>query len=62
MTLPPREPLPEAPLDVAPRLDLWRSAGGATAGLGLLVDGEDRLAVLGVGAGVRVAADAEGVI
>ena len=53
---------PEAPLDVATRLDLWRSAGGATAGLGLLVDGEDRLAVLVVGAGVLVAADAEGVI
>src|SRR5262249_26760451 len=53
---------PEAPRDPAARLDLLRPAGGAAAGLGLLVDGEDRFAVLVVGAGVVVAANAEGVI
>src|SRR5512135_141020 len=52
----------EAALDPTARLDLGRAAGRAAAGLRLLVDGEDRLAVLVVGAGVLVAADAEGVI
>ena len=49
----------EAPLDPTAHLDLRRAAGGAATGLGLLVDGENRLAVLVVGAGVLVAADAE---
>src|SRR5512135_2829465 len=52
----------EATLDPTARLDPGRPAGGAAAGLGLLVDGEDHLAVLVVGAGVLIAADAEGVI
>ena len=52
----------ETPLDVAARDDPGRAAGGAAAGLGLLVDREDRLAVLVVGASVLVAADAEGVV
>src|SRR5512135_1592641 len=52
----------EAALDPTARLDLGRAAGRAAAGLRLLVDGEDRLAVLVVGAGVLVAADAEGVV
>src|SRR5262245_2989047 len=53
---------PEAALDLATRHDLWRPAGGATAGLGFLADGEDRGTVPLVGASVVVAADAEGVI
>src|SRR5512135_1714756 len=47
----------EAPLDPPAEIESWRSAGGAAAGLGLLTDGEDRLAVLVVGAGVVVATD-----
>ena len=43
---------PEAARDLAAGLELRRAAGGASAGLGLLVDGEDGLAVLVVGAGV----------
>src|SRR5208283_1004746 len=52
----------EAALDLAARDNLRRSAGGAPAVLGLLVDSEDHLAALIVGAGVPVAADAESVI
>ena len=52
----------EAPLDLAPRDDLARTASRTTVGLGLLVDGEDHLAILIIGAGVLVAADAEGMI
>jgi hypothetical protein len=44
------------------RLDLRRPTGGAAASLGILVDGEDHLAVLVVGAGILVAANAEDVI
>src|SRR5208337_1792443 len=52
----------EAALDLAARDNLRRSAGGAPAVLGLLVDSENHLAALIVGAGVPVAADAESVI
>ena len=42
--------------------DASTPAGRAAASLGSLADGEDHLAALIVGAGVPVAADAEGVI
>ena len=52
----------EAPLDSTAHLDLRGPAGGATTGLGLLVDGENRLAVQVVSAGVLVATNTEAVI
>ena len=53
---------PEAAFDMPARPDVRRPTGRAAAGLRLLMDGEDHLAALRVGAGVSVAADAEGVI
>ena len=53
---------PEAALGVAAGDDLAGAAGRAAAVVGVLVDGEDHLAALIVGADVLVAADAEGVI
>jgi hypothetical protein len=52
----------EASFDRASRLDVSRATGRTAAGLGFLVDGEDGLAALIVGAPVVVAADAECVI
>src|SRR5262249_45273893 len=52
----------EASLDVAPRGHLPGAACRTSAGVGLLADGEDHLAVPILGADVLVASDAEGMV
>ena len=52
----------EATHDLTARVHSLRAAGGAAATRGVLVDGEEGLSELVVGADVLVAADAEGVI